>query len=211
MFIDCVFCASKYNVWMLGVLWWFLLIQGIYTVHPCIYNYDGDVEAGIWMPLIDLAIDNWLSTVIIYLNCDNISLRCNGLEFCSRRISCFHAFWCFPRSILAIFHIANVFLSGFPFFFSTEVLCDEIQKWNVKSSIEVQDEKTCRTGYLLLLLLLCWTIEFVSQYYFSSTIVYSTACYCITIDLPAQCLLQEQEAYAYIISIDLASIHKCSL
>ncbi len=57
-------------------------------------------------------------------------------------LACFHAFWCFPRPILAIFHIANVFLSGFPFFFSTEVLCDEIQKWNVKSSIEVQDEKT---------------------------------------------------------------------
>ncbi len=40
-------------------------------------------------------------------------LRCNGLEFCYRRISCFHAFWCFSRPILAIFHIANVFLSGF--------------------------------------------------------------------------------------------------
>ncbi len=39
--------------------------------------------------------------------------RCNGLELCTRRISCFHAFWCFPRPILAIFHIANVFLSGY--------------------------------------------------------------------------------------------------
>ncbi len=27
-------------------------------------------------------------------------LRCNGLEFCSRRISCFHCFWCLPRPIL---------------------------------------------------------------------------------------------------------------
>ncbi len=33
--------------------------------------------------------------------------RCNGLELCSRRISCFHAFWCFSQPILAIFHIAN--------------------------------------------------------------------------------------------------------
>ncbi len=31
----------------------------------------------------------------------------SGLELCSRRISCFHAFWCFPRPILAIFHIAH--------------------------------------------------------------------------------------------------------
>ncbi len=38
--------------------------------------------------------------------------RCNGLELCTRRISCSHAFWCLPRPILAIFHIANVFLSG---------------------------------------------------------------------------------------------------
>ena len=38
----------------------------------------------------------------------------------------------FPRPILAIFHIANDFLSGFPFVF-----------WNVKKQhIEVQDEKT---------------------------------------------------------------------
>ncbi len=26
--------------------------------------------------------------------------RCNGLELCTRRISCFHAFWCFPWPIL---------------------------------------------------------------------------------------------------------------
>ncbi len=26
----------------------------------------------------------------------------NGLELCSPQISCFHAFWCFPRPILAI-------------------------------------------------------------------------------------------------------------
>ena len=36
-----------------------------------------------------------------------------GLELCSRRISCFHAFWCFPRPILAVFHTANVFLSEY--------------------------------------------------------------------------------------------------
>ncbi len=27
--------------------------------------------------------------------------------------SCFHAFWCFPWPILAIFHITNVFLVGY--------------------------------------------------------------------------------------------------
>ena len=32
------------------------------------------------------------------------------LELC--RISCFHAFWCFHRPILAIFHIENIFLFG---------------------------------------------------------------------------------------------------
>ncbi len=26
-------------------------------------------------------------------------IMCNGLELCSCRISCFHAFWCFPRPI----------------------------------------------------------------------------------------------------------------
>ncbi len=29
------------------------------------------------------------------------------------RISCFHAFWCFSRPILANCHIANVFLVGY--------------------------------------------------------------------------------------------------
>ncbi len=101
MFIDCVFCASKYNVWMLRVLWRFLLIQGTYTVHPCI------IMMVTWK-LVRRCMDgpgNWQLTV----NCDKVSLRCNGLEFCSRRISCFHAFWCFPRPILAIFHIAMFF------------------------------------------------------------------------------------------------------
>ncbi len=54
----------------------------------------------------------WKTASLISRKC-TYELRCNGLEFCSRRISCFHAFWCFPRPILAIFHIANVFLSGF--------------------------------------------------------------------------------------------------
>ncbi len=53
----------------------------------------------------------WKTASLISRKC-TYELRCNGLEFCSRRISCFHAFWCFPRPILAIFHIANVFLSG---------------------------------------------------------------------------------------------------
>ncbi len=60
----------------------------------------------------------------------------------------------------------NVFLSRFPFFFSTEILCDEIQKWNVKSSIEVQDS--------VMLNYFNYYVEFVSQ----SIIVYSAACYC---------------------------------
>ncbi len=60
---------------------------------------------------IDLGKPNSV-TSLISRKC-TYELRCNGLKFCSRRISCFHAFWCFPRPILAIFHIANVFLSGY--------------------------------------------------------------------------------------------------
>ncbi len=65
-------------------------------------------------------------------------------ELCSHRISCFHAFWCFPRPILTNFHIAYVFLAGFPLFFSIilYVINNEVWKLNVKNSIEVQDEKT---------------------------------------------------------------------
>ncbi len=54
----------------------------------------------------------WKTASLISRKC-TYELRCNGLEFCSRRISCFHAFWCFSWPILAIFHIANVFLSGY--------------------------------------------------------------------------------------------------
>ncbi len=39
-----------------------------------------------------------------------------------------------PRTILAMFHIANVFLSGFPFFFSTEVLHSIMKCKSVTSS-----------------------------------------------------------------------------
>ena len=49
-------------------------------------------------------------------------------------ISCFHAFLWFPWPILAIFHIANVFLVGFPFFFNTS--------GTSRGSTEVQEEKT---------------------------------------------------------------------
>ena len=63
------------------------------------------------------------------------------MELCSRRISCFHAFLWFPWPILAIFHIANVFLVGFPFFFSTS--------GTSRGSTEVQEEKTGLIRYLL--------------------------------------------------------------
>ncbi len=69
--------------------------------------------------------------MLIITSC-TCSWRCNGLELCTRRISCSHAFWCFPRPILAIFHIANVFLSGFPFFFITEVLAKYLSQWALR-------------------------------------------------------------------------------
>ena len=46
-----------------------------------------------------------------------------------------------PGPILAIFHIANVFLVGFPFFFNTS--------GTSRGSTEVQEEKTGLIRYLL--------------------------------------------------------------
>ncbi len=90
--------------------------------------------------------------------------------------------------------------------FSTEVLfCtfnnyNEIQKWNVKSSIEVQDEKTCRTGinayyYYCCYVELLYYVEFVSQYFKWQP--------CFNLSA----VLQEQEAYMPILMVDLYS--KC--
>ncbi len=70
--------------------------------------------------LSTLPINQYCVHMLIITSC-TCSWRCNGLQLCTRQISCSHAFWCFPRPILAIFH-TNVFLSGFPFFFITEVL-----------------------------------------------------------------------------------------
>ncbi len=56
----------------------------------------------------------------------------------------FPRFLVFPPAILAIFHIANVFLSGFPLFFSTEVLyfVRSIMKCVSGTSRSSIDEKT---------------------------------------------------------------------
>ena len=35
--------------------------------------------------------------------------RCNGLDLCSRRISCFHAFWCFPRLFITLHYLGGVY------------------------------------------------------------------------------------------------------
>ncbi len=54
-----------------------------------------------------------------------------------------------------------------PFLFQyRSILCDEIQKWNVKSSIEVQDEKTCRTVIIAVMLLLCYYCCYVELLYY---------------------------------------------
>ncbi len=81
--------------------------------------------------------------------------------------------------------------------------------------LEVQDEKTCRTGYYYYCCYYCCYVElyYICESVFSSIIVYSAACYCITIDLLSVaragglCLC----LYNYLLMVDLASIHKCSL
>ncbi len=96
------------------------------------------MEAGRWMELYRM--NNFVMLILMW--CINTRYKlytcswcCNGLELCSRRISCFHAFWCFPRPILAIFHIANVFhVAVQKYYFNNEM---ERHK-----AVEVQDEKT---------------------------------------------------------------------
>ncbi len=89
----------------------YLLAQNTVNEHYCPLN----ITLYHRCDRIDLGKPNSVETArssLISQKC-TYELRCNGLEFCSLRISCFHAFWCFPRPILAIFHIANVFLSGY--------------------------------------------------------------------------------------------------
>ncbi len=68
-------------------------------ISPSIYNTQDDVVDA-WKLAV---VDAWMDLAIDYKSDANdahyscaCSLRCNGLELCSRRISCFHAFWCSP-------------------------------------------------------------------------------------------------------------------
>ncbi len=57
--------------------------------------------------------DSAMILVLLYMSDHAFKALSNGLEFCSRRISCFHAFWCFLASFAA---------SPFP------VLCHTVNK-----------------------------------------------------------------------------------
>ena len=57
------------------------------------------------------------------------SWRCNGLGLCSRRISCFHTFWCFPRPM-------NPFTLHSPFLFQHSSIIIKLFCGTSRSSIE---------------------------------------------------------------------------
>ncbi len=155
-------------------VWWFPLE---YIIHRMMSVHGGCMETGRGYRCMDGPGN--LTKWCINTSCI-CSWRCNGLELSSRRISCSHAFWCFPRPILAIFHIANVFLSGFPLFFSTEVCIIfhvQVERQEaVEEAVEFQDRS------LSLLLCCFYYVELFNSSLYTAYrihnlhIKYNTAC-----------------------------------
>ncbi len=108
----------------------------VHTVHPCVVTC---MEwCGGWK-LVDGSGTQSIYYDVMYCTC---SWRCNGLELCSRLISCFHAFWWFPWPILA--H-CKCFSSRIPFLFQYRSINLRIMtciSGTSRDSTEVQEEKT---------------------------------------------------------------------
>ncbi len=106
---------------------------------------------------------NWLTKwciICINTSCTcSCSWRCNGLELCSRRISCFHAFWCFPANPSNFSH-CKCFSIRIPFLFQYKSIIFYVQVEHqeaVEEAVEFQD----RTRVLLLLFIIIMLNYFI--------------------------------------------------